>query len=140
MSTLTQVHPTGQALTLVAKKYDLPEEVEKKIQDLVFSNKLPKIDFKKKGLNQNQPFLNYYDWCVRTGALNLTLKNIGFNKLDIHGLKFYYLGRFIYYESDVTVKDLKATLKQLIKYNNLKIPISKLKKNELISLLIHTEF
>eukprot|EP01052_Picozoa_sp_SAG31_P055603 SAG31_NODE_15446_length_754_cov_1.644275_1_plen_86_part_00 len=38
------------------------------------------------------------------------------------------------------MKDLKATLKQLIKYNNLKIPISKLKKNELISLLIHTEF
>eukprot|EP01052_Picozoa_sp_SAG31_P055604 SAG31_NODE_15446_length_754_cov_1.644275_2_plen_57_part_00 len=41
MSAITQVHPIGQAITLVAKKYDLPEEVEKKIQDLVFCNRLP---------------------------------------------------------------------------------------------------
>ena len=38
------------------------------------------------------------------------------------------------------VRELKATLKELIKYNKLKIPISKLKRNELIGLLIHTEF
>ena len=41
MQSLAKVHPSGQALTLIAKKYDLPEEVEKNIMDRVFSNKLP---------------------------------------------------------------------------------------------------
>ena len=40
MPSLAKVHPSGQALTLIAKKYDLPEEVEKNIMDRVFSNKL----------------------------------------------------------------------------------------------------
>jgi hypothetical protein len=39
-----------------------------------------------------------------------------------------------------TVKEVKQNLKVLIKSNNLKIPISNFKKNELIHLLIHTEF
>ena len=38
------------------------------------------------------------------------------------------------------VKYLQPLVKELIKYNKLKIPISKLKRNELIALLIHTEF
>ena len=36
--------------------------------------------------------------------------------------------------ASITVLELKTILKELIKYNKLKIPISKLKKQELISL------
>ena len=43
-------------------------------------------------------------------------------------------------QNNVSVGELKQTLKDLIKSNKLKIPISKLKKKELIHLLFHTEF
>ena len=41
---IEKVHPVGQAITLISNKYDLPYEIEKMIQDIIFKNKLPKID------------------------------------------------------------------------------------------------
>ena len=141
MVSIEKIHPTGQAITLLAQKYDLPSEVEKKIQDLVFCNKLPKIDmeFVDKH-NLKFRYVSSYDHHYYK------------NKMNLHGFRGYSnphpYSQFIYPKIDIqcaissydTVPELKATLKQLIKYNKLKIPISRLKRNELISLLIHTEF
>ena len=69
-----------------------------------------------------------------------------YNKyINIYGLKFctwtvYSHMRHVDSHTRTTIPQIKATLKELLKYHNMKIPISELKKNELISLLIHTEF
>ena len=139
MVSIEKIHPTGQAITLLAQKYDLPSEVEKKIQDLVFCNKIPKkiqdkMCWYSKKVYESYNFKNF-----------LNSWNYKYNNMNIYGLEFrtwtvYSHMRHVDSHTHTTIKDLKATLKQLIKYNNLKIPISNLKKNELISLLIHTEF
>ena len=131
---IEKVHPVGQAITLIANQYDLPYEIEKKIQDIIFKNKLPKIDMEDRK------------------SKHYKVSNIFRNRMNFHGFKVFSkphpYAQWVYPKIDLTigisnydtVPELKATLKELIKYNKLKIPISKLKRNELIALLIHTEF
>eukprot|EP01050_Picozoa_sp_SAG11_P015976 SAG11_NODE_2125_length_3782_cov_22.707847_2_plen_150_part_00 len=149
MQSLAKVHPSGQALTLIAKKYDLPEEVEKNIMDRVFSNKLPESPMR---------YRNFWDAICQSLAhmrnySNYGSKCLGWILYSKYVLSYHHpmLKHLPHFELDRRVNicglsrfpivlELKTILKELIKYNKLKIHISKLRKQELISLLIHTEF
>eukprot|EP01052_Picozoa_sp_SAG31_P054432 SAG31_NODE_14488_length_803_cov_4.301136_2_plen_152_part_00 len=147
---IAKVHPVGQALTSVAKKYQLPEEVEKKIQDSVFCNMftmIPRLPIihrnvfyeKSDKLGPNSIFKELHV-TYNFGIEKLILFDNFIGNINIYGLCIRYSHKFNCMICDIDIIEIKATVEELLKYNNMKIPISKLKKNELISLLIHTEF
>ena len=146
---IEKVHPVGQAITLISNKYDLPYEIEKMIQDIIFKNKLPKIDMEDR---KSKHYKVRYKYDHLMGSLDPFSLERFRTRINFHGFKVFSQphphAQWVYPKIDLTsgissyttVPELKATLKELIKYNKLKIPISKLKRNELIALLIHTEF
>ena len=184
MSTkIAKVHLHGQAVTILCKKYNIPDEVENMIQDMVFSNRLPtsplistrewlcKYSTAQPGCMKD--WMNLYKVVLKR---HINIKDqvwfdgraVDFGFINIHGVlikvfknhKTYYsphtgcpnryagksrcdiVGKTCYDLTGrpYTVKELKEILKKLSEYNNMKIPISKLNKKEVISLLIHTEF
>jgi hypothetical protein len=115
--------------------YDLPMEVVDKILAYLFQNRIRSREcdiYRRFKLRRawrsigyfNRPPINLYNVRIHTYIQSASFKT-----------SMWGDGR-----KNITAKDLKATLKELIKANNLKIPISRLKKNELTNILIHTEF
>ena len=102
--------------------YDLPMEVIDKILAYLFQNRIRSRE------------CDIYRRFKLRSTVDLSLYN--YKPLNLYNVRI----SISYIRFRVSNNELKATLKELIKANNLKIPISRLKKNELINILIHTEF